>query len=217
MTLRMRNKGFDISGFTLLELLLSLAITAVITVIIFGIFRVTVRAWEKGEQDLAPQQRLRSVLHLMHNQLASATPSAQFLKLERAISFSGDQRSMALVSKVALDYRHDADNVFCLYTIESDETGVSLYVVEKAMPVVSLAAATGATDASDRHKLLSGVYAIDMAYLDQSGIRGDHNWLPQWESTGIDRLPRAVRLQVVQKPGADPVALVVPMRSREPG
>jgi prepilin-type N-terminal cleavage/methylation domain-containing protein len=216
MTLRMRNKGFGNHGFTLLELLLSLAITAVITVIIFGIFRFTVRAWEKGEQDLAPQQRLRSVLHLMHNQMASATPSAQFLKSERAISFSGDSQSMALVSKVALDYRHGGGTVFCLYTVESGETGVSLYATEKSMPVESLEEAA-ATNAGDRLALLSGMHAIDIAYLYQRSPRGDHNWLPQWESTGVDRLPWAVRLQVVDKPGADPVVLVVSLRSREQG
>ncbi|HEX7533874.1 MAG TPA: prepilin-type N-terminal cleavage/methylation domain-containing protein [Syntrophales bacterium] len=36
-------------GFTLLELLIALTITAMIVAIIFGALRIGIRAWEKGE------------------------------------------------------------------------------------------------------------------------------------------------------------------------
>jgi len=49
------NAGRD--GFTLLELLISMTILAMIVVIIFGAFRVGIRAWEKGEKDLGVRQR----------------------------------------------------------------------------------------------------------------------------------------------------------------
>ena len=64
--LRNANKGF-----TLLELLISLTILGVIVVIIFGAFRIGIRAWEKGEKDVESRQRQRIVLDLSKQQLAS--------------------------------------------------------------------------------------------------------------------------------------------------
>ena len=42
---------FGKKGFTLLELMLSLAIMGLVLLIIFGALRVGTRAWEKGEKE----------------------------------------------------------------------------------------------------------------------------------------------------------------------
>ena len=60
------------SGFTLLELILSLTILSVVLLLIFGALRVGTRAWEKGEKDVEIQQRRRAVLDLIQKQIASA-------------------------------------------------------------------------------------------------------------------------------------------------
>jgi len=44
-------------GFTLLELLISLTILSLVTVLIFGAFRMGIRAWEKGERNIDGRQR----------------------------------------------------------------------------------------------------------------------------------------------------------------
>jgi len=61
------------SGFTLLELLISLSIVGLILLIVFGALRIGSRAWEKGERDVEAHQRQRIVLGLIKQQLASAS------------------------------------------------------------------------------------------------------------------------------------------------
>ena len=70
-------------GFTLLELLISLTIVALIVVIIFGALRIGIRAWEKGEKDVDVRQRQRIVLDLIKRQLASTCVSDVWGKVQQ--------------------------------------------------------------------------------------------------------------------------------------
>lgn len=208
---------FNSNGFTLLELLLSLTITAVILVIIFGTFRVGVRAWEKGEQDVARQQRLRSVLQLLYKQVASATPSARLILKERRFSFSGDQRTVRLISKLSLDPAHARGDVFCQYTITADETGLSLDIIEEPLATAALPLQVDSFEGAEGYTLLSGMHALDITYLSQAAPNGNHTWLPQWESLDWHRLPLAVKIEVVATPADDPIVVVIPLRGRATG
>ena len=48
--------GFDHRGFTLLELVLAIAILAMVVGVIFGAFRAGISAWQGGERDIVFHQ-----------------------------------------------------------------------------------------------------------------------------------------------------------------
>ena len=61
----------DESGFTLMELLLSISILVVVVAVVGGSFRMGIRAVEKGESEISELQRFRGILNLMEQQLTS--------------------------------------------------------------------------------------------------------------------------------------------------
>ncbi len=64
------------NGWTLLELLLAVALLAVVAVIVYGSFRATVAAMERSESHGASAQQARVLLARMADELASADWSA---------------------------------------------------------------------------------------------------------------------------------------------
>ncbi|HOO91604.1 MAG TPA: prepilin-type N-terminal cleavage/methylation domain-containing protein, partial [Syntrophales bacterium] len=87
-------------GFTLLELLISLTILSLVTVLIFGAFRMGIRAWEKGERNIDGRQRERIVLDLIKRQLSSIP--VDVVKGDKALVLKGDGKSLEFVSDIHL-------------------------------------------------------------------------------------------------------------------
>jgi prepilin-type N-terminal cleavage/methylation domain-containing protein len=65
------NKRKQQSGFTLVEVLISLAILSLIMGVIMGGFRLGSRSWQKGEQRLEEQQRMRCVFSILVQDIKS--------------------------------------------------------------------------------------------------------------------------------------------------
>jgi general secretion pathway protein J len=208
------------SGFTLLELLLSLAITSIIVVLIFGTFRMGIRAWERGERDIEKQQRMRIVLELMRTQLGSLTASATFKKSRNLVAFEGTENRISFISTLALDPAHRGMTVFTQYMIKQTSEGFDLSVAEllpsgRATPVdVNLPENTPRTD------LLTGVQEISFEYLNRFDSQGAARWQSKWEAVADSKsqvlLPLAVRLRIVDQLHPHPVTVLFPIRSREP-
>jgi len=59
-------------GFTLLELVLALSIVALMLTVLFGGLRVSLRAWQRGEERAESLQHERSVIRLVEQALAGA-------------------------------------------------------------------------------------------------------------------------------------------------
>jgi prepilin-type N-terminal cleavage/methylation domain-containing protein len=62
----------SVRGFTLLELLVSLTILAAMAGMLFGSFRMSAKAWNRGEQAAEGAQRFRIMADLMRRQLSCA-------------------------------------------------------------------------------------------------------------------------------------------------
>jgi general secretion pathway protein J len=86
------------SGFTLIELLLSLSILSIILVVILGALRIGVRAWEKGENVLAVQQRARTILDQLTRQLTSASVLMSAQEEQPLVQFTGNGQTIEFTS-----------------------------------------------------------------------------------------------------------------------
>ncbi len=76
-------------GVTLLELLLVLAILAMIAGVAVEAFRVGGRAWEKGERRAEEQQRLRVLYTTMARDVAAVQPVVATMEGKRVLAFQG--------------------------------------------------------------------------------------------------------------------------------
>jgi len=99
------NKSGQISnsrrdGFTLIEVIISITILSLITVIIGSAFRLGIQAWEKGEKETGDAQQLRVLSSLLSQQLKSLYPYR--IKIEDmdedVVAFKGEPDSITFVT-----------------------------------------------------------------------------------------------------------------------
>ena len=202
------------NGFTLLELLISMTIISIIVVIIFSAFRVGVRAWEKGEQNVHIQQRLRIGLDLVKQQLASVCSRKIMDGGKRPFYLKGDDKTMEFVSLVSMIPGSESGMVFTRYIIKSDyETQTDrLSFYEKKIVLPDKDTRINPDD-EDFYEIISGVHDISFEYLnDIFGGEASH-WLQSWNH-GV-KFPMAVRITIKKDKAAAPVYIIARIEQGE--
>lgn len=201
-------------GFTLLELLLSMTIMAVIATICFGVFHMGVRAWEKGETRVAANQRLRIIPELLRRQLASAALPKVWRQGHQFQFFTGTSRSLEFLSRVALLSRPDEGGAYVHYRVRSvPEGGESLEFYE--MNTLRLRQVGGELPAltdGDFQALVSGWQSLTFAYLGPQPVDPEEDpWVADWDSITRKGIPRAVRITAQVRAGEGALVWVVPL------
>jgi general secretion pathway protein J len=206
-------------GFTLLELLISLSIMAVMVVIIFGAFRVGVRAWEKGERDLESQHRRRVVLELIKRQLASMVRVEEREKEEgekNIFELRGQSKSVSFVSRTPVVPSNSYGKVYVEYRVEEEEESEteSLLIYERNIALLDPEEDPPEPDREDYYELLSGKTSISFEYL-ASGGEESLEWEPSWdpEDHADKRNPQAVRLTLQTDEKTFPLVVIARMET----
>ncbi|MBW2708406.1 MAG: prepilin-type N-terminal cleavage/methylation domain-containing protein [Deltaproteobacteria bacterium] len=201
------------SGFTILELMLSLTIMGLVLLIIFGALRIGTRAWEKGEKDVAVHQRQRAVLGLLSRQIASAC--IYEIKMgDDAFYFKGSEETMAFVSRSPIVPGALTGVVFVKYMIQGgDGDGQKqLKLYEKDAGFLTEADFQNQRE-EDLFTLMSGVQDLQFEYL--KGGEGETDWQTSWDPSEKTGLPLAVKIVLKQDDETAPISLMVPIRCRK--
>ena len=122
-------KKFFFSGqaaaFTLVEVMVTLTIMGFVLLMIFGVFRLGIAAWEKGETSKEEYQRIRIASQLISQQMKSAVPYK--VKTQKAegdyLAFEGKARSLKFVSALSLRAKKASGLVYAFYEFRQDEKG----------------------------------------------------------------------------------------------
>ena len=178
------------AGFTLLELIISMTIIAIIVVVIQNGFHISIRAWEKGESAVDKQQRYRLVLELIQGQLSSSSafpgPANGEVREDAHVVFKGTESSVKFSSRISLVPGTPPGMVRAWYRIETADDG------KKALSFSEERFFTSPTiSVQDRsmeeqwHVLLSGIQEFSFEYLpslpsDNETDEGSF-WQPSWE------------------------------------
>jgi prepilin-type N-terminal cleavage/methylation domain-containing protein len=178
----------DQRGFTLLELLLALAIVGALVVIAFGGVRIALASWRQGEDRAEAYQHLRGVALTLGRTVGAAypynaprgdTPTAVLL-------FAGSGSSLELVTQAA-PYPATVPVAFTAVAIELGTTGEQrgLVIRQRLLP--------------NRHPFTDAVVVfndptlteLSFSYLDDGGA-----WQDTWDVETQKRLPKAIRISV---------------------
>jgi len=207
--------SFGKRGFTLLELMLSLAIMGVVLLIIFGALRIGTRAWEKGEKDVAVHQRQRAVLDLLSRQIASAC--IYEIKMgDDAFYFKGSEGTMEFVSRSPIVPGALTGVVFVKYMIqEGDGDGKKqLKLYEKDAGFLK-EEDLESQEEEDLFTLISGIQDLQFEYLKGGEDKSETDWQASWDSSEEKGLPLAIKIVLNQDKETAPINLIVPIRCRK--
>jgi len=202
------------SGFTLLELILSLAIMGVVLLLIFGALRIGARAWEKGEADVEVEQRQRAVFELIQKQIASAC----FYEIKTGddtFCFKGTETEIQFVSRSPIAPGFRSGIVYVNYTVNegkaNDKMGLMLY--ERDM--IFMKEEDFSSDAAENSlRLISGFQNLRFAYLKMNEDGGETSWQNFWDSSE-DSMEMPLAVKMTFEGEDDTFRLIVPIRSRK--
>ena len=187
------------TGFTLLELVLSMSVLALMSAICYGAFHVAIRAVERGEVAVMTAQRLRAATDVLIKQVKSAVPYAALNEDEDVYPFFvGHPSTMTFVTANGLLGGGGLSRV--RYYVQDDPIGLVLDENPHFSPVglgTDPADEPGAASAV----LLTGFTSLRFEYLLDDGA--DFEWRSLWDGYEEDLLPTAVRITIEGLPGLE--------------
>jgi general secretion pathway protein J len=158
------------AGFTLVELLIALAIVGALVVIAFGGLRVVLAATQRAEQRVEVHQHVRSLTTLLARAVGGAYPYKGPMgeNPESRLLFQGSASKLEFVTQ-APPFPLGAPIAFTAVVLEHVE-GEGLVIRERALPNWNPFAAA-AVVLRDR-----AVTALSFRYMDSNG-----SWQPTWD------------------------------------
>jgi len=196
-------------GFTLVELVLALAIVGALLVIMFGGLRVALAAWTVGERRTDVLEHERGLVQLLSRSVSATYPyqAADAGADQGRILFHGEPTQLSFVT-LEPPMPSPAPIAFTAVTITQDAVAGLVIrqqvlpnraAFELAQPVVSDAA----------------VAAVRFRYQDP----GSGEWRERWDADSEEDLPRALEIRlatVIQGRLVEEPVLIVPIRAVRP-
>ena len=205
----MRNAGAQ-RGFTLLELMIVLAIVGAMLAIAVGGLRVALAAWTLGEDRAEAHQHLRSIALVLGRPVGAAYPyrAAAGDAPGVALLFRGTAERLELVTQ-APPMPTPISVAFTAVVIGLDREGDPALVIRQRLLPNREPFSEAALVLRD-----PTIHGLELAYLDATGA-----WQERWDGEAENALPRAVRitvstLQAGRFEGTLP--LIVPIRTVMP-
>jgi len=178
----------DQAGFTLVEVLVAIALLATIGAIVFGSLVTTTRVVDAGREHAAKEQMVRRVLRLMADEL-SISRNVQVLPWVGVNATQDGQPAdalafLTLTDGLGLSSANESESIRVVYTRDGDR------LMRFARRNIY-----GITDESiDRVELADRVKAFNVRYFDaQSRV-----WTDEWAT--ITKVPKAVLLEITFQP-----------------
>jgi general secretion pathway protein J len=175
-------------GFTLLELLLALAIIGALVVIAFSGVRIALAAWRQGEDRAEAHQHLRGVVISLARSVSGMYPynAPRGDAPTPEILFTGTEARLEFVTQAA-PYPASIPVAFTAVVFEISNTGEQRGLVIRQRVLPNRSPFTDSTVVFNDPALTE----LAFSYLDESGT-----WQSSWDTEAAKKLPRAVRISV---------------------
>ena len=183
------------SGFTLIEVVMALAIFALMGGILYGAFSLGHSAVEKSDANATRSQKQRAIADLLGSYIRSAFPYRESPQ-DKTVYFTGESAALTFVSAYSQGMGGRGMAKITISSEEDDTGHIALKLAETAPVRIG-------ADAGPSHnlELLTNVREFRLAYLDPQAE--DEKWEDQWEGRERGRLPRAVRFSYLNETGKE--------------
>lgn len=186
------------SGFTLVELMLAIAIFAMVIGVVFGAFQAGISAWQGGERDIVFYQSMRAVTELAFREISGTYPH----KITPAVldthtsfpAFFGESDSLMFVTTATLSNRLGGLSLVELWV--DDDRG--LMVGEAPALFTNYDDMLDVNPRSDKYaELLSDwVKKISFRYFTRDSEDEAGQWVGRWDPRQSDGDTQSLPLMV---------------------
>jgi general secretion pathway protein J len=213
----MNRSHFSQRGFTLLELLLALALLGLVLAVVFGALRLSSRSWDSGEDRMERVGQMRIAESFLRSQFNQLFPW-RFQKAQGTpLAFTGESDRVRFAAPLVARAGLGGISWYQLAIEEGGKEGKRL-VLRRLVPDTDLTAFPDFGEA-EKTILAEGVSEIELHYFGREGNQAtatEPTWRDHWEDP--IRLPSLVRLNIKAAQGPLwPELLLVPMVSGDAG
>jgi general secretion pathway protein J len=196
-------------GFTLIEVLIAMALLSIMVVLLFGSLKICADSWYKGENKIAQVNEVAVVYNFFQQHLAVAKPLVKDLKqndLQPSLAFQGKNQSLQFASAFPASVGKLGLQLFSIELAKEDKEQVIKVTIT---PLLS-------TEESENHKeeviLLRGLSDFSLTYFgsDDGGDMSNGSWHDEWLEKPTQ--PRLVKIAIQLNNGAFWPELVIPLK-----
>lgn len=199
------------AGFTLVELLVAVALMALLTVALYDAFRAGTRAANAVGETKEWSVEIGVIYDFMQRELAAAEPlPVSTDPAQTALQFDGEEQALSFVTLPPASLAVGGFQRLHL-GLENDAGGNRLIASWES---VARAPAAPQPTMLRPSILVNQVRSIRFAYFGMAEPNQPPGWSERW--TAHDRLPQLVRLQIVLADGEPMPDLIVALRLSDP-
>lgn len=192
------------TGFTLLEVIITLTLLGFILLIISGAFQLGLSAWEKGESTREDYQKIRTLSQLISGQIKSAVPYK--IKAQKAegdyLAFEGKVNSLKFVSALPIKAKQSEGLVYVVYEFkEGGKEGGRFILYEQKV--------LNRDFMEDKPKeelgvsLFEGISEVRFEYFREGDPEKNQTeeWVEEWNAKDEKKLPRSIKTVIAYQNG----------------
>lgn len=192
-------RRLDSRGFTLLELMIAIAMTAIIVVIVAGAMRLGIQSVDRGEKRIDALERMRTSLNIIEAQIQSMTGLTY--------DDNGEKKRYFKAARDSLKFSTD-------YSIWGGQRGYTVvsYAVETGNDGKQTMKATeniAGMDKGTETPLLGSFDKVYFEYYSKGPTDEKGSWTDEW--TDDINIPEKVKLHLVS--GQNNFAFIIPVRA----
>jgi prepilin-type N-terminal cleavage/methylation domain-containing protein len=203
---RRRRRG----GFTLLELVVALAVLAMIAASVTVGIRLASASIARGEAVAHDAARIRATVAILERAIRSADPLPIPVEDNTTFYFVGDAKIVRfLTAQPPATIGGNGPVLISFFELSGDDGGLAVATASPFRP--EGAGKWSGTD--DPRVLVPGATGISFTYSQGPAEDGTWEWQPAWDPKETGRLPAAVRVEFTVETPEGPVrtAFVVPI------
>jgi prepilin-type N-terminal cleavage/methylation domain-containing protein len=192
------------TGFTLLEVLVSVTLVAVMAVGLWALFRISIRSWSRGTGFIDANQHYRSILDAVRKQMASAYPLFSPLDMQQGgltyPIFSGDENNLRFVSLNSLQFRESPGLTYVSYEVTQDAKS-EYSLIERETPYTGQPPDDATMETSRATTIFENLVECGFEYFDKGdGGANPPQWVSAWDPQKLNnRVPLAVSVRMMSR------------------
>lgn len=182
-------------GFTLLELLISITMLALITAILGGALCMVYRTLDKGEKKIHYLERMKISFSLVESQIQSSFPCRYDDEGQKKLFFAGGKDKLMFSSNYSL-WWGTKGNTFVTYDIHTNE---------KRKQFLKITEQSRGLEAKNETILFDDCSSISFEYFLKNAFE-EGKWVEEWPSDEKE-MPDKIRIDIVY--GTKKIAFII--------